>query len=124
MATNTQLTKALKGRTVDFVRQRETELDIDLTDGLTLSIKLAAGAGTVTLTSSDDKTEYSVVGPQSSSAPPDEVVPGIYEHYKGRKYLVLGTAAHSKTAERLVVYIPLGLFARPAPLGLPARDVR
>lgn len=37
----------------------------------------------------------------------DEITPGIYEHYKGRKYLVLGTAAHSETLERLVVYVPL-----------------
>ena len=37
----------------------------------------------------------------------DDVVPGIYEHYKGRKYLVLGTAAHSETLKRLVVYVPL-----------------
>ena len=36
-----------------------------------------------------------------------ELTPGIYEHYKGRKYLVLGTAAHSETLERLVVYVPL-----------------
>jgi hypothetical protein len=37
----------------------------------------------------------------------DEVIPGVYEHYKGNKYLVLGTAAHSETLERLVVYVPL-----------------
>ena len=37
----------------------------------------------------------------------EEIIPGVYEHYKGRKYLVLGTAAHSETLERLVVYVPL-----------------
>jgi hypothetical protein len=37
----------------------------------------------------------------------DEVIPGVYEHYKGKKYLVIGTAAHSETLERLVVYVPL-----------------
>ena len=37
----------------------------------------------------------------------DEIIPGIYEHYKGKKYLMLGTAAHSETLERLVVYVPL-----------------
>ncbi len=59
MATNQDLTKLLNGRTIDSVRQRETELDIDLTDGSTLSIKLAASTQSVTLTSSNDKTEYS-----------------------------------------------------------------
>ena len=30
--------------------------------------------------------------------------PGIYRHYKGRFYEVLGPAPHSETGERLVVY--------------------
>jgi hypothetical protein len=59
MATNQELTKLLQGRKIDSVRQREAELDIDLTDGSTLTIKLAAATHSVTLTSSDDKTEYS-----------------------------------------------------------------
>jgi|GEM_PF-690666 len=29
---------------------------------------------------------------------------GVYEHYKGKKYLVLGVAKHSETLEELVVY--------------------
>lgn len=32
---------------------------------------------------------------------------GIYRHYKNKFYLVLGTAQHSETQERLVVYVPL-----------------
>jgi hypothetical protein len=32
---------------------------------------------------------------------------GIYQHYKGRKYLVLGVAKHSETLEDLVVYVTL-----------------
>lgn len=43
--------------------------------------------------------------------------PGIYRHYKGRDYEVLGTATHSETDERLVVYRPCygerGLWVRP-----------
>jgi hypothetical protein len=30
--------------------------------------------------------------------------PGRYRHYKGRHYVVLGTARHSETEEELVVY--------------------
>lgn len=33
--------------------------------------------------------------------------PGIYRHYKGKKYLALGVAKHSETLEELVVYISL-----------------
>jgi hypothetical protein len=32
---------------------------------------------------------------------------GIYEHYKGKKYLVLGVARHTETEELMAVYIPL-----------------
>ena len=42
-----------------------------------------------------------------------EVIPGVYEHYKGRKYLVIGTAAHSETMERLIVYV--ALYDSPGP---------
>ncbi len=30
--------------------------------------------------------------------------PGLYEHHKGMRYRVLGTARHSETLEELVVY--------------------
>jgi hypothetical protein len=32
---------------------------------------------------------------------------GVYQHYKGNKYLVLGVATHSETKEKLVVYVTL-----------------
>lgn len=42
---------------------------------------------------------------------------GIYEHYKGNKYQVIGIANHSETLEKLVVYRALygeyGLWVRP-----------
>jgi hypothetical protein len=42
---------------------------------------------------------------------------GVYEHYKGKRYQVLGVAKHSETLEDLVVYKKLyddgGLWVRP-----------
>jgi hypothetical protein len=32
---------------------------------------------------------------------------GVYEHYKGNKYLLLGLAYHSETLEPMIVYLPL-----------------
>ncbi len=32
------------------------------------------------------------------------LTPGIYEHYKGNRYRVLGVAKHSETLEDVVVY--------------------
>lgn len=47
----------------------------------------------------------------------DIVIGGIYEHYKGKKYCVVGVAKHSETLEELVVYRQLygehGLWVRP-----------
>jgi len=44
-------------------------------------------------------------------------IPGIYRHYKGALYEVLGTAQHSENEESLVVYRALygdyGLWVRP-----------
>jgi hypothetical protein len=42
---------------------------------------------------------------------------GIYRHYKGNEYRVIGIATHSETDEQLVIYEALynggGLWARP-----------
>ena len=42
--------------------------------------------------------------------------PGIYRHFKGKDYEVIGIAKHSETLEEMVVYKPLynsGLWVRP-----------
>lgn len=48
----------------------------------------------------------------------DDIKAGIYRHFKGGRYEVLGSARHSETGEQLVVYRPLygegGLWVRPA----------
>jgi hypothetical protein len=38
---------------------------------------------------------------------------GVYRHYKGGMYLVLGVARHSETDEKLVAYIPLAVLDKP-----------
>ena len=54
------------------------------------------------------------------NAPPKlaEPRPGLYRHYKGNDYRVIGGARHSETHEVLVVYQALygerGLWVRPA----------
>lgn len=49
---------------------------------------------------------------------PAEPRPGLYRHYKGNEYRVVGLARHSETLEPLVVYAALygerGLWVRPA----------
>jgi hypothetical protein len=50
-------------------------------------------------------------------APTPDTPPGLYRHYKGNDYEVIGVARHSETHEPLVVYKPLynasGLWVRP-----------
>ncbi|KRA23118.1 hypothetical protein ASD65_00805 [Microbacterium sp. Root61] len=46
-----------------------------------------------------------------------DVEPGVYRHFKGARYEVIGTALHSETEEEHVVYRPLDgdgrLWVRP-----------
>ncbi|HET7535248.1 MAG TPA: DUF1653 domain-containing protein [Candidatus Didemnitutus sp.] len=49
---------------------------------------------------------------------PAEPQPGLYRHFRGNKYRVLGIARHSENLEPMVVYQALygesGLWVRPA----------
>ena len=36
-----------------------------------------------------------------------DIAPGVYEHYKGRKYFVIGLSRNTETNEVCVVYRPL-----------------
>ena len=36
-----------------------------------------------------------------------DIQPGIYRHYKGKEYHVIGVVKHSETLEDLVLYKPL-----------------
>ncbi len=36
-----------------------------------------------------------------------DILAGVYQHYKGQYYLLLGLAHHSETGEQLIVYVPL-----------------
>jgi len=67
-------------------------------------------------TQASEKTEQHVITKQ------DAVKPGIYKHYKGKLYEVLGVGHHTETLEPLVMYRalydtpdfgPKPLWARP-----------
>ncbi|NND92820.1 MAG: DUF1653 domain-containing protein [Granulosicoccus sp.] len=57
-----------------------------------------------------------------AATPQNSPVPGVYQHYKGKTYQVLGMARHSETEEWLVVYQALygarGFWLRPLKLWL------
>ena len=56
------------------------------------------------------------------------IEPGVYRHFKGGEYEVVGLARHSETEEELVVYRALygdgGLWVRPSEMFLSAVDRR
>lgn len=56
-----------------------------------------------------------------------ELLPGLYRHYKGNDYQVLGVAGHSETGEDLVVYRALygerGLWVRPLSMFIEQVDI-
>ena len=51
-----------------------------------------------------------------------DIKPGIWRHFKGNRYEVIGLAKHSETLEDMVVYRALygegGLWVRPASMWL------
>lgn len=51
-----------------------------------------------------------------------KIRPGIWRHFKGNRYQVIGMAKHSETLEDMVVYRALygegGLWVRPASMWL------
>jgi hypothetical protein len=53
--------------------------------------------------------------------------PGIYRHYKGNDYEVIGLARHSESREAMVVYRALygerGLWVRPLAMFLESVDI-
>ena len=55
-----------------------------------------------------------------------ELRPGVYRHFKGGLYLLLGQACHSETMEKMVVYQALygerGWWIRPADMWLEKPD--
>jgi hypothetical protein len=56
-----------------------------------------------------------------------ELKEGIYKHYKGQHYEVMGVGQHSETGEKLVFYRALygdyGLWARPLEMFLESVEV-
>jgi len=56
-------------------------------------------------------------GPTGQQPASQQVLPGLYEHYKGHRYEVLDLARHSETEEWFVVYRALygerGVWIRP-----------
>ncbi len=71
----------------------------------------APGAG-------NSSAEAGIGGTDTRAAFADSLLaPGIYRHFKGRRYRVLGTARHSETGELLAVYQALygdfGVWVRP-----------
>ena len=59
---------------------------------------------------------------EKGQIPANAPLPGLYRHYKGARYQVLGMARHSETEEWLVVYQALyaerGFWLRPLSLWL------
>jgi hypothetical protein len=51
------------------------------------------------------------------------MIQGIYQHYKGEYYFVLGVAQHTEREEELVLYVPLTGNENRAGLRLRARPV-
>lgn len=57
----------------------------------------------------------------------NELKTGLYRHYKGNDYRVIGVARHSETEELVVVYHPMigdqGLWVRPLSMFIEQVDI-
>lgn len=54
----------------------------------------------------------------------DDIKPGIYRHFKGDRYLILGIFHHTETLEKYVAYVGLsGFWIRPLELFLKEAEI-
>lgn len=60
--------------------------------------------------------------PSSALSTSKSLPPGIYKHYKGKRYRVIGIASHTETGEKMVIYQALygdyGYWVRPLEMWL------
>ncbi len=73
-----------------------------LTDGRINGVKNRSHSLVVSAQWCDNKVMKEHLPPLSEQA--KNLRPGIYEHYKGNQYHVLGVARHSETMEEVVMY--------------------
>jgi addiction module RelB/DinJ family antitoxin len=85
--------------------------------GIPFSLKISRTQQTGEEAAEIEASVGQAVGPAAARFDRD-TEPGIYRHFKGNRYEVIGVAKHSETMEDMVVYKALygegGLWVRPA----------